>query len=754
MNIEDLISQYIDGSLSAEAEAELHHRLAVSPEARQLFRAHIMLRGLARDQRVLHVPSSEMRSSLFGRLVREEGMQPVGTVSSGGSVVAAASTAPAGSGGARPIPSDAHRRPARRRFAPWLIPLVIAGALIGVLWVTDSPDVRQASAVLAQRYERADQPEIGGDRHAAPGAVDTIAEDGSVRTSAARNSVREPAAGDAANAATDQLADAGTQSSGIESTEAPIASVTLADGAQTDQGVEEREPYKYQDQRSSSLKTAPSASRARNAARRTEERPRALLNRAGPTLAAVDGRVEHADESVLEPVQNAEREPVMSAPARDLDANKDIARADDATQTERIAETKQAEGEGRKSLKADAYGFNDKQSESQRSNSDTAGALIAASRQQNSDQLMNLRGASSDHQAPPTIASNERGDRPSGSGELLGDDTVRSEMNVLASNAPPPPDQWLGDQPARRELPLNAAKKLRDDLLSVNAAEQTNGGGSGGIRPDVKMESLVAAQAAERSGAEDMTTMYAKQKSVESAPNHGAPSDGTIADRRADAEMSAVQTSAEASEESLTSRPAISTRGPLTVAYILGVQQNSLVDVSVGEFGAQIVVRGGVELEEGAHQIYVQFGTASYREEVSDSLMGTMIGGVVTLPGAVTVSRSVAVRFNELWGGVGYRFNIVGDTRWNIGVGASVGAGRRYLRVASEIPIGYRIARSIRIELVPMFQYARAFDGNDSITVTDFDATKSTSEQRQRRTSLKNRTEITPGVGIGASVSW
>ncbi|MCE7934166.1 MAG: hypothetical protein DYG96_06195 [Chlorobi bacterium CHB2] len=74
MNIEDLISHYLDGTLSSEAEAELHHRLSVSPEARKIFKAQIALQGVARDARVLHTPTLQMRNALFDRLQREEGM--------------------------------------------------------------------------------------------------------------------------------------------------------------------------------------------------------------------------------------------------------------------------------------------------------------------------------------------------------------------------------------------------------------------------------------------------------------------------------------------------------------------------------------------------------------------------------------------------------------------------------------------------------------------------------------------------------
>src|SRR5687767_14208260 len=73
MNIEDLISQYIDGELSSEAEAELHHRLSVSPEDRMLFRDHVALHEAARSRHLQEHPAREMEMALFSRLAREEG---------------------------------------------------------------------------------------------------------------------------------------------------------------------------------------------------------------------------------------------------------------------------------------------------------------------------------------------------------------------------------------------------------------------------------------------------------------------------------------------------------------------------------------------------------------------------------------------------------------------------------------------------------------------------------------------------------
>lgn len=144
MDLELRISQYIDGELSGEEEAELHHMLAVSPEARALFREHLTLHTVARDERVLHRPTQSMRDDLFARLQAEEGMKPSAVVlASAGASTAVLSDAPTSS----PVHRVAEDRPAiasqgdtrteerrrRRRLIPILIPLLLC-VIVGGVW--------------------------------------------------------------------------------------------------------------------------------------------------------------------------------------------------------------------------------------------------------------------------------------------------------------------------------------------------------------------------------------------------------------------------------------------------------------------------------------------------------------------------------------------------------------------------------------------------------------------------------------------
>jgi len=181
MNIEDLISQYIDGDLSSEAEAEMHHRLAVSPEARKLFRAQIALREAARNAKVLHAPAPELRAKLFQRLEREEGMKPVRPSAPMPSVTAEIPR----SLPSRSVGKDAGRR---RRAIAWLLPSMVASIVaVALVWNAGDPLGRPVVPELADRGYPATAPATTSDTAppespaasdaSVPGSADAIASD-------------------------------------------------------------------------------------------------------------------------------------------------------------------------------------------------------------------------------------------------------------------------------------------------------------------------------------------------------------------------------------------------------------------------------------------------------------------------------------------------------------------------------------------------------------------------------------------------
>ena len=141
MDIELLISQYMDGELSSEEEAELHHALALSPESRSLFREHLMLQGVARDERVLHRPTEDMRGDLFARLQSDEGMNiPAASIAGAGGIVAAdvPSVVSRRAQDRPPLASEelsqTEERRRRRRLIPILVPLLFC-VIAGGVWI-------------------------------------------------------------------------------------------------------------------------------------------------------------------------------------------------------------------------------------------------------------------------------------------------------------------------------------------------------------------------------------------------------------------------------------------------------------------------------------------------------------------------------------------------------------------------------------------------------------------------------------------
>ena len=226
MNIEQTISLYLDGELTSEQEAEFHHLLSVSPEARSLFREHMALQSIARDEQTLLAPEEGLRNALFGKLAAE-GMavaaMPAGvsatslseatltmpaeeTISSREPdfvVPAADPLTPGRRGSKRSAASES--RPARargegeeeekkrRRLVPFLVPFLLMAVAGSILWfgrdgtgtITSSEVPAIAETIAPAEETRAATP--GADR--ADESTGTVETEGlSVPTPAATSS--------------------------------------------------------------------------------------------------------------------------------------------------------------------------------------------------------------------------------------------------------------------------------------------------------------------------------------------------------------------------------------------------------------------------------------------------------------------------------------------------------------------------------------------------------------------------------------
>ncbi len=628
MNIEDLISQYIDGTLSSDAEAELHHRLAVSPESRRLFRAHIMLRGVARDQRVLHTPAPDVRAKLFDRLAREEGMAPM-------PVPPAAS--PAATVAAPPVPSQVlarQERPERRRrrALPWIVPAVIAGALLVFFWSTDRFGVPSSGQHFADGGEK-----IGT----------------SVGTVRQEKTASSPAPG--------QRPAAAAPSGGASVTPPPVergGADLLADAAP-------------QPQSRSAVTVSPTAS-----ARMGRAKSSAHQNAAGMLAAATpeDQQSATMEESEILPPPPPPPPPALASRmratlndddrAREMESAPERPARSDADASAPVAlQSFSAEGSGKIDLMAD--------------------------------------GVSSDGFTP--------------------DNTKEPALLV--------PSPSMASETAQQKTP-----SLLDEVLDVfrKQSPSTLGLGTMGRRYPL------------------------------SAPAGGIAPTAVVLPRDLERAIQEIDSAAETADHTSpsVSSYAMEQPGPGPLTLTIGLQQHSLMSFSNSDVHLQVLLKAGVELGGGDHQVYGMVSGRNYRETSSDSLIGAMYNGdfypgnLIQPNAALQKRESVQDERNELWLGGGYRYSHEIARGWRVGIGLWSGAGARYIRVGSELPVAYQPVRWMRVELLPTIQYTTAHGERSVTSINEAELRAGYVEQNQRTTVLENERELNFGIGIGAALLW
>lgn len=736
MNIEDLISQYLDGSLSSEAEADLHHRLAVSPEARQLFRSHIMLRGIARDQRVLHVPTTETRARLFDRLVKEEGMQlpPVASAPVSASVAPQAvpeSPRPA------PIPSAAARRTGksdhrRRRVLPWLIPSLVASMMFVVILNTSWIDNLSAPPEPAITSYR--NPETSQGTAVKPGAPDME-----------RPSPDAPAAsGTSTNAPESSASTANAVPRDIPSVSAPSASAP---------------PVSAQ---SSSMKTAKSspprdAGNSMAAANAADSRNGQMPNGSIGTSAPERSMAANARASEMKALQSRATlsNNANSEEFKPRTFSRDIAEDASGRMNNLLPA---ANSLGNTVSDAHAYGADDEaKQENQRLGEQSAMAMSAEGGGDGLDYAVNmaldsaglgnreLYGNTLD--ATPLLARH-RVDSDDLSNK---DNGVRAEsairlMNMQTNSHSGPQQSQSGFNEVNASVPPPASAA---DGAAANLAMEPSSYSS----MNKLMLDTVAAQS---------LSMQLRSSAATSLASPVVQADMgretvTIASL-ADSVPATAEWKREGTGMSIPSLHAAQSPAPLTA--VVGLQQNSLASLERSSTQMQVLIRAGVEFGKGDHLIFGVISGGHYRENTTEKLIGVMYDGqlfpseAVTSTGEPARTISSEAEQNEVWGGGGYRFSRQIAEGWRVGVGVWTGAGNRYIRVATEVPVTYQPVRWIRIEFLPMVQYTAAHGETTRTTVTSFDPALRYSEKVERTWVLEFDKELNLGIGIGASVLW
>lgn len=622
MNIEDLISQYIDGTLSSDAEAELHHRLAVSPESRRLFRAHIMLRGVARDQRVLHTPAPDVRAKLFDRLAREEGMaaMPVPPVASQAAKVGAPVPSPAMARQERP-----ERR--RRRALPWLIPTMIASALLVFLWSTGRFGVPSSGPQLADGGGTAGTPQR------------EVLED---------KPVSSPESG---------LKSAGSAPSGaapVVSSAAPVE--RKGSGLMADAALETQ-----------SRSLAPATVSARVA------RSKASRHQAADGMIAAVTPQEGQDDRMMEESQMMAPPPPPPPPA--------------------LASRQKFEGDGARDTESSSKSF-------AFSDADASNPPVL--------QSLSVRSDEGTHSAPDAVALNA---------------SPTESPSDMAAVLTPPPETAQEKAPSLLDEVMDALRKKNPSTLGMGVMPRRNplSAPAGGIAPTA----VVLPR--------ELEQMILGSDSAAEVADHTAPS-----------------VSAFAMEQP----------GPGPVTLTIGLQQHSLMSFSGSDVHLQVLLKAGVELGGGDHQVYGVVSGRNYRETSSDSLIGAVYNGdfypgSLIQPNSPSQKReSIEDERNELWVGGGYRYSHEIAKGWRVGIGLWSGAGARYIRVGSELPVAYQPVRWMRVEILPTIQYTTAHGQRSVTTFNEAELRAGYVEQNQRTTVLENDRELNFGIGIGAALLW
>jgi hypothetical protein len=641
MNIEDLIAQYIDGDLPGEAESELHHRLAVSPEARKLFRAQIALHGVAQDARVLHRPTVKMRADLFERLQQEEGMEEIAAIVPS---VARAAEQP------RSIPSDNVTSTAtatarrRRRLVPMLLPFLIGVIATGVVfWALNTGGP-------ASQPQMASSIVIDSDQHE------------------------------------------GSASSNSASSEAPISPL-------------EKETFSD---------ATPSTERSAS----TDRAASGKMN--GPAV---------ADNGLSE----SSPRPMMSQRSRKqsvgrLKGEYDVNDQADFMGTKESAVVRSANG-----------GSSGGYSSVITSSGDGAGGdlVMKLSPPPPTTSVGTLAANSAIPSDADLVTVEKKAEKPSRRDDIAIGRRSLSETSKLAQiksqlASAPSQESLSQPEPALQEEAESHEKSVSMATAPLAVAPMAAGGSASDDRVSENVQSG------------EMAVAQAQLLSSWTVPDSTSGVTVAVEPTRADA----------------LSIPEEKRHG---FALMAGLQQNLVVGIGGNEVQPQSSVKLGAEFGGGMHQLYGMVSRSTFRQTTSVqtfALAADSQGKFNQVDPRNASGKSVTSNAEqELWGGLGYRFNAKFAKHWSAGGGVWAGAGENYVRIGAELPIGYQIIDQVRVELLPTLQYMRAYGDTRSVesqtrvtNVGNGSGLGTTAEEVETTTGLQNERQVQAGVGIGISI--
>lgn len=735
MDLELRIAQYIDGDLSGEEEGELHHLLAVSPEARALFRQHLTLHTVARDERVLHRPTQSLRDDLFARLQAEEGMKPPAILPVA-SVAADVPVVPDGRipadppsrvvvdrvpEGRPPVSSAqdprAEERRRRRRLIPILIPLLLC-VIVGGVWYgggfdgNGSEDYAYLSAETGSKrhapppageYERkTDDPAMSDSLAAfaaAPEAVAQPAHPEALRERSFRRSA--PAQPRRTELESELLADATPQREshdvlGISSTRSqwPVDNSVVDFDAESVMGNSED---------MAAARTAPPAASA------SLSGPAVVFG--GNVANGAAYSVRYGQDSMMTPEPSF---PSFSAAVADRDSEMfapvDLAGADNASLSNAPLSVFMSN-----SVERIGFGSRDDDYEA---NPVRSGHLTDSST------------------GLPIVATMENYEAIAAMLEASGLDTD-GDGRVIASG------------------PVNTGTRAMNERAYEHATAMEpsaqEGKGANGL-PVVMSDQDGTAPADSLPAAQKMMA-EADTKTAKNLPTEPVPTSIRQNKSSSSAAAVAVDVPLDLSE-------------PRRLNFFVGLDQSIGAAVSTvqavlplptanipafsdgGRIFPETRMAVGVDFDGGRQRVFAAVGMWAYEERTSvrsmNSSASTVGNSVVNR--VTTVAREEERMAYEVWGGAGYRYAMRLAERWSVGAEVWGGVGAEYFHGGLSVPLSYELKENLRLEFVPGMRY-RALHGDSETATTGGLASAAYTEQGVMP-DAEQRLDASFGIGL------